>query len=336
MQKIRLGIIGPGLIWDKIHRDIVRGMGNTFEVTALSARSEKTREKARNQFPQASIHPDYRDLIGSDEVEAVVILTPIPMNAPVTLEALAAGKHAIVEKPLATSTADAREIIEAERKGTANVYILEQHPQKSFIPEVRSIMEEGLLGRVLHFEFVFHNRLEESGEGEDRSYGDTKWRQENAFPLGNIFDGGIHAIALLQTLFGPPEWITALGSNLRPTFGEYDNITSLFRYEEGLIGSFSHSGYLPNVQNYLIIRGSEGAMEVEERSITIRYADGGLEERRVPNESERVRMWREIGSAIASNSPASYSTERTLLDLQVLEAIETSLKEGRRVELPKE
>lgn len=336
MQKIRLGIIGPGLIWDKVHRDIVRSMGNTFEVTALSARSEETREKARNQFPHAAIHPDYRDLITDDRVEAVVILTPIPLNAPVTLEVLAAGKHAIVEKPMATAVSDAREIIEAERGASGNVYILEQHPHKSFVPEVRSILEEGLLGRVLHFEQVVHNHLEAGGEGEPRSWGDTEWRQENAFPLGNIFDGGIHNIALLQTLFGPPKWVSSLGSNVRPTFGEYDTITSLFGYEEELIGSFSHSGYLHNLQNYMIIRGDEGVMEVGERSITIRYADGGVEERRVPYEQESRTMWREIGNAIASNRAAAYSTERTLLDLQVLECIEKSLKEGRRVALPEE
>jgi predicted dehydrogenase len=336
MQKIRLGIIGPGLIWDRIHRDIIRSMGNTFEVTALSARSEETREKARNQFPRATIHPDYRDLVGSDDVEAVVILTPIPMNAPLTLEVLAAGKHAIVEKPMATSVADARRIIEAEKKRSGNVYILEQHPHKTFVPEARSIMEEGLLGRVLHFELVVHNHLDAGGEGEPRSWGDTEWRQENAFPLGNIFDGGIHNIALLQTLFGPPRWVCSLGSNVRPTFGEYDTIGSLFGYSRELIGSFSHSGYLPNVENYLIIRGDEGVMEVGDGAITIRYADGGLEERRVPYENESGRMWREIGAAISSNSPAAYSTETTLLDLQVLEAIETSLKEGRRVELPGE
>ncbi|MFW5976210.1 MAG: Gfo/Idh/MocA family protein [Alkalispirochaetaceae bacterium] len=333
MERIKLGIIGPGLIWDKTHRDIVRSMGNTFEVTALSARSEKTREKARGQFPQAEIYPDYRDLIKSSDVEAVVVLTPIPLNAPVTLEVLAAGKHAIVEKPMATSVEEGSEVIEAEKKSNGNVYILEQFPHKTIIPEVKAILEERLLGRTLHFEQLVHNQLREAREGEPISWGDTAWRQETAFPLGNIFDGGIHQLAMLQMIFGPPRSVVSVGSNLRPAFGEYDTISSLFRYGKGLIGSFSHSGYLPAVKNYLIIRGDRGAAEIGDNEIVIHYADGGEEERRVAYENESARMWREIGSCIAAGTRAHYSSERTLLDLQLLEAIEKSLKEQRQVDL---
>ena len=332
MQQIQLGIIGPGLIWDKTHRDIVRSMGKTFGVRALSARSEKTREKARGQFPEAEIYPDYRDLIKDSAVEAVVVLTPIPLNAPVTLEVLAAGKQAIVEKPMATSVEEARQIIEAERKSAGNVYILEQYPLKTIVPEVRSIIDEGLLGRVLHFEYVAHNQLREAREGESISWGDTAWRQETAFPLGNIFDGGIHNLSLLQTIFGAPRSVVSIGSNVRPSFGEYDTITSVFEYEKGLIGSFSHSGYLPAVDNYLIIRGDEAAAEIGDHGITIRYTDGGEEERRVTYENESSRMWREIGKCIPSGTQAYYSSDRTLLDLQLLAAIEKSLKEGRRAE----
>lgn len=333
MQPIQLGIIGPGLIWDKAHRDIVRSMSKTFEVTALSARSEQTREKAREQFPEATIYPDYRDLIKSTELEAVVILTPIPLNAPVTLEVLAAGKHAIVEKPMATSVDDAKRIIAAERESEGNVYILEQFPLKTIIPEVRSIIDEGLLGRLLHFEYLAHNQLREAREGELTSWGDTAWRQETTFPLGNIFDGGIHNLALLQMLFGVPRSVISIGSSVRPTFGEYDTITSVFGYEGELLGTFSHSGYLPGVNNYLIIRGDEGAAEIGEYGITIRYADGGEEERRVAHQNESARMWREIGNCISSSSRANYSSESTLEDLRVLEAIEKSLNEARRVNL---
>jgi predicted dehydrogenase len=333
MQGIKLGIIGPGLIWEKTHRDIVRGMGKTFEVTALSARSEKTREKARGQFPQAAVYPDYRDLINSSDVEAVVILTPIPLNAPVTLEVLAAGKHAIVEKPMGTSVDEATQIIEAEKKSSGNVYILEQFPRKTIIPEVKSILDEGTLGRPLHFEYLAHNQLREAAEGEAVSWGDTAWRRETAFPLGNIFDGGIHNLSLLQMLFGPPRSVISLGSNVRPTFGEYDTISSVLSYENELIGTFSHSGYLPGVKNYLIIRGDKGAAEIGDQGVTISYADGGEEERRVPYENESSRMWREIGNCIGSGTRAHYSSQRTVKDLQLLEAIKKSLEERRQVDL---
>lgn len=331
MQQIRLGIIGPGLIWDVAHRDIVKSMRNRFTVTALSARSESTREKAAKQLPEASVFADYRELIESDEVDAVVALTPIPMNAPVAVEVLRAGKHVIVEKPMATSLAEAQELIAAEKKSSGTVYILEQFPHKTVIPEIQKILEEGILGRPLHYEYVVHNRLAEATPGEPRSWGDTQWRQEGAWPLGNIFDGGIHDICLLRTLFGMPEAVVAAGSSVRQGYGEFDTITTLFSYGDALIGSFSHSSYIPNVGNYFFIRGSEGSAEIGTHEITITLRDGSVEERRLHHESEGVRMWREIAGKIVDGTPGIYSTEESLKDIKTLLAIEASLKEGRRV-----
>ncbi|MFP4331058.1 MAG: Gfo/Idh/MocA family protein [Spirochaetaceae bacterium] len=333
MRTIRLGVIGPGLIWDLTHRDIIRGMSKTFEVTALSARSEETRQKGASQFPEAAVFADYRELIRSEAVDAVVVLTPIPMNAPVAMEVLAAGKQVIMEKPMATSVEEARRLIEAESQSRGNVYILEQFPHKPIIPLLREIMESGELGRVLHFEYVAHACLKEAKDPARRSWGDTPWRQESAFPLGNIFDGGIHNIALGQMLFGPPESLTSSGADVRPGYGEYDTIATILTYPGGLLGLFSHSGYLPEVHNYLIVRGDEGAAEVGNDTITIRRQDGGIDERRIPMEDESALMWREIAECLAAGTRASYSTERSLADLRVLEGIATSLATGARVTL---
>lgn len=331
MQKVRLGVIGPGLIWDRAHRDIVRSMSNRFIVTAFSARSEKTRSKAAQQFPEAEIFADYRELIESETVDAVVVLTPIPLNAPVAMEVLRAEKHAVVEKPMATSVSEAKELITAEAESSGTVYILEQFPHKTVLPEIRTIFQEEILGRLLHFEYVVHNRLEETSGEETKSWGDTRWRQEAGFPLGNIYDGGIHDLSFLQFLFGPPRAVVAAGSSVRPSYGRYDTITSVFTYPEELLGTFSHSGYIPGVRNYLIIRGSRGAAEITAHEITIRLSDGSEEQRRVHHENESVRMWREIAGKIETGSPGIYSTRESLADIETLSAIEKSLEEGRRI-----
>ncbi|MFW5812213.1 MAG: hypothetical protein ACOCWS_04440, partial [Alkalispirochaetaceae bacterium] len=84
---------------------------------------------------------------------------------------------------------------------------------------------------------------------------------------------------------------------------------------------------------YLIVRGDEGAAEVGNDTITIRRQDGGIDERRIPMEDESALMWREIAECLAAGTRASYSTERSLADLRVLEGIATSLATGARVTL---
>ena len=328
---ISLGIIGPGLIWEHTHRDIIAGLRDTFAVRAVAARSRVNQDRGRGAYPEANIYGDADELIADPAVEAVVILTPIALNAPTAHKALEAGKHAVVEKPVARSRSEARALAERAKTAPGVLYILEQHVHKGMIAAVRSHIDAGEIGEVVSFERSLHVRIAETND-QTGGYGKTSWRIEPDYPLGNFFDGGIHEIALMQELFGPAEAIYGRGRSLREGFGEVDLLSMVVEYPGGIQGTFSHSASLGRQGNSFVIHGTTGALECTDRAITrIDAANGETAVHTVEPKNESVTMWEEVGRVLADRRPGRYTPEKAQNDVALMDALQASLRDGRRV-----
>lgn len=97
MSPIRLGVIGAGLIWIRTQQPILELMADAFVPVAFCDVREERRVAIAQEFPDARVLSDYHSLLELPEVEAVLVLTPIALNAPVAHAALRAGKHVIME-----------------------------------------------------------------------------------------------------------------------------------------------------------------------------------------------------------------------------------------------
>jgi scyllo-inositol 2-dehydrogenase (NADP+) len=327
---INLGIIGPGLIWEVTHRDIIAQLSNRFRVVAVSARSEKNQQRGRDAYPNATIYASADDLIADPTVEAVVILTPIALNAPLARKTLEAGKHAIVEKPLARSVAEAREVIAAAHEGGPILHILEQHVHKPLVATIRDAIHAGEIGTPVGFERSVHNRIAETDD-QTGGFGGTAWRQHPDFPIGIFFDGGIHEVALLHEIFGPATAVYARGRSLRDTFGDVDLLHMVIEYDRDIRGQFTHSTLLGAQRDYFVIRGTEAELLCTNTALT--RIDGTTGESRtieVPQGNESVTMWEEAATAITEGRFGRYTPEKAIADLALMEAIERSLSSAKR------
>jgi len=324
----RTGIIGPGLIWQKTHRAIIREMADSFTVTAFSARSEASLTAAQKDFPEARTYTRYQDLIADPQVDAVVALTPILLNAPVAMDILRAGKHAIVEKPMASSLDEARTLIETERSSAGRLFILEQAVYKPVVARVVSMVKSGSAGEIQHFEYTIHTRIGSGSQDTTGGFGDTHWRIETQFPLGSLFDAGIHDLAMLQMIFGPPKEVFAAGSNVRPDFGEADTVTAIFRYSPRMDASFVHSGVLPKRRDAFFIRGTGAVLEIRDSRIRRWYGIDSFEDETLEASDPSRLMWSGIADALATGKNVAYTSETSLADLKTLFAIQRSIKSG--------
>ena len=331
---ISLGIIGPGLIWENTHRDIIASLSSDFVVRAVAARSEHNQQRGRDAYPDARIYADAQQLIDDPAVEAVVILTPISLNAPLAAAALAAGKHAVVEKPLARSVDEARGVVEAAEKSDGVLYVLEQHVHKSLIPAVAGMIRDGAIGDPVSFERSVHVRIAATGD-QTGGYGGTAWREHPDFPLGNFFDGGIHEIALLQELFGAARAVYGRGRSVRDTFGDVDALSMVLEYDREVQGVFSHSSALGRQGNRFVIHGTTAALECTDTEITRIDADTGeTAVTPIDRVDESLTMWREIAERLPSGTSGRYTPEKILHDLALMEALQASLDSARRVLIP--
>ncbi|MEX2445667.1 MAG: Gfo/Idh/MocA family oxidoreductase [Alkalispirochaeta sp.] len=327
---IHLGIIGPGLIWEKTHRDIIASLPEEFVVRAVAARSPHNQDRGRAFYPEAHVYTDAQDLINDPQVEAVVILTPISLNAPLAQAALEAGKHAVVEKPVARSAEEARNLAEVADRSPGVLYILEQHVHKPLIPSIRNVIQNGTIGDTVSFERTLHVRIA-ADDDHTGGYGSTAWRADPDYPLGNFFDGGIHEIALLHELFGPARAVYARGRSLRDGFGEVDLLSLVLEYDHLVQGVFTHSASLGKQGNSFVIHGTKAALRCSDQGIEIvDAATGEIKTEPVEGENESVAMWKEVARVLPTGTPGRYTPQTALQDISFMEAVQSSLQNARR------
>lgn len=329
---IRLGVVGPGLIWDNAHRDVLLSLTASFEIAAFLARSDSTLSKAHVQVPSASLYHDYDAFLAAPEIEAVVLLTPIPQNAPMTVRALEAGKTVFVEKPFAVSVEEGNKVLDASARAGTPVYVLEQAPYAHLWDQVGEVIRAGRIGTPATYEKIRHVFLDPN-EDQSGGYGTTDWRIDTTFPIGNFFDGGVHDLAVHAKLFGSPAQLRAWGNSFRPAFGEFDHVSTVFRYHSGLTGFFSHSAYLGGRRNYFTIRGTEGLIHIDESGAFLESKRGTRENMPTDRESPHEQMWRALADAASASAPAPYTLEHAARDLSLLEHIDASLHRNTEVDV---
>jgi scyllo-inositol 2-dehydrogenase (NADP+) len=325
MQPIRLGIIGAGLIWIRRHQATLASLQDLFLPVAFSDVSEARRAAAAQDFPDATVVEEYRRLLELPEVDVVVVLTPIALNAPVALEALHAGKDVIMEKPIARSVAEGQNLVASARQAGKRLFVLEQMGYRHAEDILAEIITGGEIGDLILWERVQH--LEGDPVRGPMSFASTPWRKEADFPLGALFDGGIHTIAGLTKVFGRPESVWATGKKLRPEYGEYDQVAMMFHYANGSTGMLSHSSYLPPVQNHFHVYGATGTIAVAGDHLLVQKPQQPDRRIELPPEDSNQSMWRALSKAFREKREPFYTAERALQDVLILEKVDQSIKQ---------
>jgi predicted dehydrogenase len=147
MRKIRTAILGTGFM-GRTHSEAVRRLGNV-EIAAVASLTDDLARTFANQIGVERYTGDYRTLLDDKTIEAVHVCTPNNMHFPISRDALLAGKHVICEKPLATSVAEAQQLVDlAKEKNLANCtfHNLRYYPM---CQQVRRMREAGELGEIL-------------------------------------------------------------------------------------------------------------------------------------------------------------------------------------------
>ena len=266
---MRLGMVGAGLIWRKAHRGVIETMKEQFVIAGFCVTSEKSRQWVAGEHPGVRIYSDYKELAASEDIDALVVLTPIALNAEVAIAGLNAGKDVFVEKPIAASSAQAEAVLEAADRMKKRVFVLENAFYDPKWANVKMALDDNSIGGVVLYEEVAHGLIDDDAH-DAGGYGRTQWRKDAKFPLGTLFDGGIHGIAIHAKLFGNPISVCAGSAKFRDGFGDYDEVSMFFLYPaKGLKGFYSHAGYLSPKHNHFQICGERGTITFEGGAVMI-------------------------------------------------------------------
>ncbi|TDI77127.1 MAG: Gfo/Idh/MocA family oxidoreductase, partial [Bacteroidetes bacterium] len=111
---IRIGVIGSGMMANN-HAEAFSTIRGCVIRSCCDTDAERVSEFA-DKFSIQHVFSDFHDLLADPSIDAVAIVTPDPLHAPMSIAAIKAGKHVLCEKPLATSAADAKRMVMAARR----------------------------------------------------------------------------------------------------------------------------------------------------------------------------------------------------------------------------
>lgn len=137
-EQLRIGVVGAGLIGQAVHIPTIKRLDQQFAIVAVADPSEKVRSGLAARYPDVNFHADWRSLLDSEALDAVVICSPHATHAVVTLTALDLGLHVFVEKPLAIRLDDIDEI---ERRATEQNRVVQVGYMKRYDAAYESLLE---------------------------------------------------------------------------------------------------------------------------------------------------------------------------------------------------
>jgi predicted dehydrogenase len=255
MEKIKLGIIGCGIAANKLHYPTLQELKNKFEIAAVSNHTEKKAKEFSTLTGGVPYYLDYKNLLDRKDIEAVDIALPIHLNYQAVKDALDAGKHVFVEKPLAANLEEAEKMLEFSGKYQTVMLLAENFRYKKLYLRIKEIIEESKIGRP--YSVVWNN----FDNVNDNEYGRIKWRKNHQYKGGFITDGGVHSIAALRLIFGEITPVSILVQSANPEVGKIDTCNLQMKFSNGISGSlflyFSTPYYY---ENRILIFGEKGTL----------------------------------------------------------------------------
>ncbi len=146
---VKVGIVGVGGIANGKHMPALAQVPNV-EMVAFCDIIEERAIKGAHQYgvEGAKVFTDYRDLVTLKDIDVVHVLTPNHVHAPISIAALEAGKHVMCEKPMATSSKEAKDMVEAAHKSGKKLTIGYQSRQMAEAQYLKELCEQGELGEI--------------------------------------------------------------------------------------------------------------------------------------------------------------------------------------------
>ena len=345
-QRIRLGMVGggEGAFIGAVHRMAARLDGHYSLVAGALA---STPDKALRSGQALGLAPDriYMDFetmaaaeaVRDDGIEAVAIVTPNHLHAPVARAFLKAGIHVICDKPVTTTTKDARQLQALATKHQRIFALTHNYTGYPMVRHARQMVQEGALGdiRVVQVEYP-QDWLTEKLEGTGQKQ--ATWRVDPAQSGagGCIGDVGTHAYNLADYITGiEVQALCAELSSFVPGRRLDDNAQVMLRYANGARGALWSSQVAPGNENNLRIRvdGSKGGIEWrQEHPNQLHWSPFGQATQIVSRGTGAANAAAARVTRIPSGHPEGYLEGFATLYSEVAQAIRAARKGGPRAD----
>ena len=319
---MRLGLLSTA----NINRAILAGAAKTdrVDVVAVGSRDAERAEAYAAEHGLATAHSSYQALLADPDVEAVYISLPNGMHHEWTMQALAAGKHVLCEKPYTRHPGEAEEAFDAADAAglvLAEAFMYRHHPQTA---AVARLVADGAVGRLCAVKATFTFPL--------RDLSDVRALPE--LDGGALMDVGCYCVSGIRLLAGEPEHVR--GEQVTGTTGIDMAFHGTLRCADDVVGQFEASFRSPQRQSLEAV-GETGVLVVEAPwrldwggSVTLRR-DGETEVVEVEGADSYTRELENLADAIEGGAPALLGRADAVGQARVIDALYRSAASGTRI-----
>jgi predicted dehydrogenase len=318
-QKVRIGILGAAKIAASAMVKPARAV-DEVEVVAIAARDPQRAQAYASKHGIARVHASYEALIADPEIDAVYNPLPNGLHAQWTLQAIAAGKHVLCEKPFSANAAEAREVADAAAEAGVVVTEAFHYRYHPMAERMRSISHSGELGTIREIRTSMCFPLPK--------FSDIRYDYNLAG--GAMMDAGcytLHCLRLLGT--GEPEVVSASALLRSP---KVDRAMSAdFRFPDGARGHIQTSMWSRRVLNMSAsVVGDRGSMHVFNfvapqyyNRLTLKV-EGKTHRERVRGEATYTAQLRSFAASVLRGEPSLTPAEDAVTTMRIIDEIYTA------------
>jgi predicted dehydrogenase len=335
---IRVGLIGCDLM-SRAHLPGYQAARERAEIVMCCDNNEQLAQAhAQTIGGNIEVETDWEQAIVSDKLDAVDICSPHYLHAPMVLAAAKAGKHILLEKPMALNLEEARQMVDATSTA-GKVYMVAQNQR--YLPEHQSIkdwLNQRVIGRVIAARIDGNQFL-------SKGYPKGHWLFSKAMTGGGVIrTTAIHKIDLLRYFLGEVKRVTAFysTSGLNPEMDSEDVATMAMEFENGALGEAfftfaAHQNPIPTASHELVILyGTNGMISNingwQMYSTELKAYSGGMTPMGLPNADYAQSFAREVNhflDCIETGREPLTSGRDNLNTIAIIDAIYQSAETGQ-------
>lgn len=328
---VHLAFLGCGFI-TRVHSRHLRALGGAV-VTSYASRDRARADRFCGQFRGRSSFGSYEAAIADPAVDAVVVAVPPLYHRDLALQALAAGKHVLVEKPAFPTMAD-YEVVRSTRDRAGRVVLVgENDHYKPLVRTLQRLLADGVIGEMVFAQFTtIAHRLKTADD----------WRNDETMAGGDaFFEEGIHWLHIAGSL--GPRLVAARG--YRPSVSREGpdrrakSMMVALEYDNQAVGTLYYSREIPSLFRGLRVSklfGRRGVITFESNGAFVVARSGGLPRLVLPGYRD-IRgyqaMYRDFVAAIREGRTPEMSLERAIEDQVLMDQIYATAGPGRGPDL---